>query len=47
MLLVIGATGAEVGVKTGGRVGIAFMEVAGTVIEEAEVAEVMAVRLVG
>jgi len=47
MLLVMGATGAEVGVKTGGRVGIAFIEVTGTVIEGAEVADVIAVRFVG
>jgi hypothetical protein len=46
-LLVIGTTGAEVGVKTGGRVGIAFIEVTGTVIEGAEVADDNAVRLIG
>jgi hypothetical protein len=36
-----------VGVKTGGRVGTAFMAVTGTVIEGADVVEDSASRLVG
>lgn len=44
-MLPIGATGAEVGVNTGGKVGIAFIVVAGTVIEG--VADDIAVRLDG
>lgn len=46
-MLLIGATGAEVGVKTGGRVGIAVIVVVGTVMEGAEVADDIATRFDG
>lgn len=46
-MLLMGATGADVGVKTGGRVGMAFMVFAGAVMEGAVVAEDIATRLIG
>lgn len=46
-MLPIGATGADVGVKTGGRVGIAFIVAAGTVMEGVVVAQDIATRFVG
>lgn len=46
-MLLNGATGAEVGVKTGGRVGIAVIVVAGIDIEEAWLADDIATRLSG